>query len=163
MERQPAWCHETVDRHSIQRQTVIWQTTKYTKYAKGDTGFVKIIYSEESYRIMGSCFEVYKEKGSGFLEAVYQECLAYEFADGEVPYRSRPSVTLSYKGRALQHWYQPDFICFEKIIVELKALDALTAVHRAQVHNYLRATGIRLGLLVNFGHFPGVEYERIVV
>ena len=123
----------------------------------------EILYREESYRVMGACFEVYKEKGCGFLETVFQECLEYEFCDQGIPFVAQPRLALSYKGRALRQTYTPDFICFDKIIVELKAVSALTDEHRAQVHNYLRATGHRLGLLVNFGHFPKVQSERIVL
>jgi GxxExxY protein len=123
----------------------------------------QIVYREESYQIMGACFEVYKEKGCGFLEAVFQECLEMEFGDQAIPFVAQPKLALIYKGRPLRQSYTPDFVCFDKIIVELKAVSALTDEHRAQVHNYLRATGHRLGLLVNFGHFPKVEYERIAL
>jgi GxxExxY protein len=122
-----------------------------------------VIYRAESYQIMGACFEVYKEKGCGFLEAVYHECLELELSDQRVPFESRRLLPVSYKGRSLQQTYAPDFVCFGKIILELKSVSKLTDEHRAQVHNYLRATGYRLGLLVNFGHFPKVEYERIVI
>lgn len=123
----------------------------------------KIIYPDESYRIMGACFEVYTEKGCGFLEAVYQECLEHELTDRTIPFAAQPGLTLEYKGRPLRQIYTPDFVCFGKIIVEIKAVSALCDEHRAQVHNYLRATGHRLGLLVNFGHFPKVEAERIAL
>ncbi len=123
----------------------------------------ELIYAQESYRIMGACFEVYKEKGCGFLEAVFQECLELEFGDQAIPFEVQPRLALSYKGRPLRQTYSPDFICFGKIVVEIKAVSALTDEHRAQVHNYLRATGHRLGLLVNFGHYPKVESERIAL
>jgi len=122
-----------------------------------------IIYPELSYKIMGACFEVYKEKGCGFLEAVYQECLELEFADQGMRFAAQPGLGLTYKGRPLKQTYQPDFICADKVILEIKAVTALTDEHRAQVHNYLRATGHRLGLLVNFGHYPKVESERIAL
>ncbi len=123
----------------------------------------ELIYREESYRIMGACFEVYKEKGCGFLEAVYHECLEVEFGNQSISFASQPRLNLNYKGRTLQQTYTPDFICCEKIILEIKAVSSLTDEHRAQVHNYLRATGHRLGLLVNFGHYPKVESERIAL
>jgi GxxExxY protein len=123
----------------------------------------EIVYREESYKIMGACFEVYKEKGCGFLEAVFQECLEFELSDQGIPYVAHPSLQLTYKGRFLNQTYSPDFVCFEKVVVEIKAVTVLTDEHRAQVHNYLRATGHRIGLLVNFGHFPKVEFERIVL
>lgn len=123
----------------------------------------EIIYRVESYQIMGACFEVYKEKGCGFLEAVYQECLELALGDARVPFRVHPTLSLSYKGRRLKQIYTPDFVCHDSIIVEIKAMSALADEHRAQVHNYLRATGHRLGLLINFGHFPKVESERIAL
>lgn len=123
----------------------------------------EIIFKDESYRIMGACFEVYKELGCGFLEAVYQESLEIEMAIQAIPFRAQMELALSYKGRLLKQVYVPDFVCFDKIVVELKAVKSLDDVHRAQVHNYLKATGYKLGLLVNFGHYPKVEYERIVL
>ncbi len=123
----------------------------------------EIVYADESYRIMGVCFEVYKDKGCGFLEAVYQECLEMEFSDQGIPFVAQKPLTLAYKNRPLRQTYAPDFVCFEKIIVEVKAMTALADEHRAQVHNYLKATGCRLGILANFGHYPKLEWERIVV
>jgi len=120
---------------------------------------MEILFKDESYRIMGACFEVYKEVGCGFLEPVYQEC---EFGLQAVPFLPQVRLALSYKGQVLEQCYQPDFICFDRIIIELKAAKNLDDLHRAQVHNYLKATGHRLGLLVNFGHCPKLEYERIV-
>ena len=122
----------------------------------------KLKYEEESYRIRGAVFEVYREMGCGFLEAVYQECLDKEFTRQEIPFVAQRDLILHYKGDRLVQTYQPDFICFEQIIVELKAAKELGNEHRAQVHNYLKATGFELGLLVNFGHYPKVEIERIV-
>ena len=121
----------------------------------------EIVYKAESYAIIGACFEVYNEKGCGFLEPVYQECLGIEFEHQRIPAIAKPSLTLSYRGRILKQTYEPDYVCFGKIIVELKAVSALTDQHRAQLLNYLHATGFELGLLVNFGHYPGLEYERI--
>ena len=121
----------------------------------------EIIYKKESYAIIGACFEVYNAKGCGFLEPVYHECLAIEFEHQRIPAISKPSLALSYRGRALAQTYNPDFICFEKIILELKAASVLVDEHRAQLLNYLSASGFDLGLLVNFGHYPKLEYERI--
>jgi GxxExxY protein len=121
----------------------------------------EIIYKNESYTIIGACFEVYNDKGCGFLEPVYQECLGIEFEHQRIPSIPKPSLTLSYRGRILNQAYEPDYVCFEKIIVELKAVSALTDEHRAQLLNYLHATAFELGLLVNFGHYPKLEYERI--
>jgi len=122
----------------------------------------ELLYEEETFALRGACFEVYKEKGCGFLEAVYQECLEIELRLRGVPFVSQPKLELEYKRQKLETQYQPDLICFGKIVVELKAVSALADEHRAQVHNYLKATGHRLGLLVNFGHYPKVEIERIV-
>src|SRR5438876_8962600 len=119
----------------------------------------EIVYKRESYAIIGACFEVYNEKGCGFLEPVYQERLSIEFE--RIPAIAEPSLVLSYRGRILNQTYEPDYVCFDKIIVELKAVSALTDEYRAQLLNYLHATGFELGLLVNFGHYPGLEYERI--
>ena len=116
----------------------------------------------ESYVIRGALFEVYREMGCGFLEAVYQECLAREFARQGIPFMSQPELLLRYKGELLLQTYRPDFVCFDCIIVELKAVKELTNDHRAQLHNYLKAAGLELGLLVNFAHHPGVKIERIV-
>ena len=124
---------------------------------------MNIIHKLESFEIMGACFEVYKEKGSGFLEAVYQECLGIEFDERKIPSKIQPELSLTYKGRQLKRKFKPDFICHDKIVVGLKAVSALANDHRAQVQNYLRATGMKLGLLVNFGHYPKLEYERIVL
>jgi GxxExxY protein len=123
----------------------------------------ELIYKDECYRIIAACFEVYKEKGCGFLEPVYQECLQLELGFHSVPFRPQMLITLAYKRHPLKQRYLADLICFDKILVELKAVSGLTDEHRAQVINYLHATGLRLGLLVNFGHHPKVEWERIVV
>jgi GxxExxY protein len=141
------------------------RTTKYTKYTKREKEMEGSVIpcKEESYRVMGACFEVYKEKGCGFLEAVYQECLEIELELRGIPFNSKAELVLNYKGRALKKRYEPDFICFDKIIMDIKAVSNLVDDHRAQVHNYLRATNLRLGLLANFGHHPLLEYERIVL
>jgi len=122
----------------------------------------EILYKEESYQIIGACFEVYNEMGCGFLEAVYQECLAIEFRLRRIPFVAQHELRLRYKGESLDSTYKPDFICHDRIIVELKAVTDLMDKHRAQVHNYLKATGYRLGLLVNFGQHPKLQHERIV-
>lgn len=123
----------------------------------------EIIYREESYKIIGACFEVYKVKGCGFTEPVYQECLQIEFQHQRIPFVAQPILELEYKGTKLEQYFKPDFVCFGCIIVELKSISKLVDEHRAQVLNYLNALNFRLGLLVNFGHYPKVEYERIVV
>lgn len=121
----------------------------------------KLIYPEESYEIIGACFNVYKEMGCGFSEAVYQECLEIEFEYQGIPFISQRELGLTYRGKKLKSTFKPDFICFDKIIVEIKAVSNLNDEFRHQVLNYLSATKFELGLLVNFGHFPKIEYERL--
>lgn len=123
----------------------------------------KLINEEETYKILGACFEVYKEKGAGFLEAVYQECLAIEFELQGIPAKAQARLPMSYKGRLLSKHYEADFVCYDRILVEIKAVSQLVDEHRAQIINYLNATGLKVGLLVNFGHFPKVEHERFVL
>jgi GxxExxY protein len=123
----------------------------------------KILYREESYLIQGAVFEVYREMGSGFLEAVYQECMEREFAHKGIPFEAQKELSLVYKGERLQQVYRPDFICFGAIIVELKAVKEVGQEHKAQILNYLKATGLRLGLLVNFGHLSKAKIERMVL
>ncbi len=122
----------------------------------------ELVFEEESYAIRGAIFEVYKEIGCGFLEAVYQECLAREFFARNIDFIEQVELPVKYKGKKLNQTYKPDFVCYDKIIVEIKAVSRLSDEHRAQLHNYLRVTGMRLGLLVNFGHYPKVEIERII-
>lgn len=122
-----------------------------------------LILKDEAYRIVGACFEVYNELGSGFLEAVYQECLEHEFRTRGVPFVSQPVIPITYKGVRIQKAYQGDFLCFDQIIVEIKAVSAFNDVFRAQILNYLRATGMPLGLLINFGATGGVQHERLAL
>jgi GxxExxY protein len=123
----------------------------------------ELIYRDECYRIMGACYEVYREKGCGFLESVFHECLQLEFGFQGIPFHQQQTLHLEYKGRPLQHMFVADFVCFHKIIVEVKAVSRLADEHRSQVLNYLNASGYKLGLLVNFGHHPKLEWERIVL
>jgi len=121
----------------------------------------KVLFPDECYAIQGTIFDVYKEMGCGFLEAVYQECLEKEFAKRIIPFRPQVELQLNYKGEPLKQTYKPDFICYDKIIVEIKAVKELGAEHKAQLLNYLKATGLELGLLVNFGSHPKTEIIRI--
>jgi len=123
----------------------------------------KLLFEGEVFQIRGAIFDVHNEMGAGFLEAVYQECLANEFDARQIPYRAFQPLKLTYKGRALNQSYRPDFVCFEKIIVELKAVTAISGEHRAQLLNYLKGTDLRLGLLVNFGVAAKVQIERVVL
>ena len=119
------------------------------------------LYEQESYAIRGACFEVYREMGPGFLEAVYQECLAREFAQQNIPFAAQRELSLQYKGTPLVQTYAPDFICYDKIIIEIKGAREIAPEHKAQLLNYLKATGMKLGLLVNFGHHPQIQIERM--
>ena len=101
--------------------------------------------------------------GHGFLESVYQECLEKEFQERGIPFSSQPEVRLAYKGQLLQQTYRPDFVCYGKIIVELKSVKEILSEHKAQVINYLKATDMKLGLLANFGSYPKARVERLVL
>jgi len=123
----------------------------------------QLLFEDETFAIRGAVFEVYREMGAGFLEAVYQECLERELAARSVPFTAQPELTLSYKGKVLRQIYKPDLICHGQIIVEIKAVKCLAPEHKAQLINYLKATGLRLGLLVNFGSYPKAEIERMIL
>jgi len=123
----------------------------------------KVLYAEEVYAIQGAVFDVYRTMGAGFLESVYQECLALEFSARRIPFRALEPLRLEYKGYPLRQTYTPDFVCFDRIIVEIKALRALAPEHQAQTINYLKASSLRLGLLVNFGSTPKVQIERFAL
>jgi GxxExxY protein len=122
-----------------------------------------LLFRDECYLIQGAVFEVYREMGCGFLEAVYQECLEKELLLKGIPFVAQQELAIFYKGEALKQTYKPDLICYGKIIVELKALRELAGEHRSQVLNYLKSTGMRLGLLVNFGCHSKVAIERIIL
>ena len=115
----------------------------------------------QTHAIIGAAMEVHRELGSGFLEGVYQEALEIEFRIREIPFKSQPSVQITYKGRVLKKAYNPDFVCFDSIIVELKVLAKLSGTEVAQVLNYLKATGMKTGLLLNFGS-KSLEFKRLV-
>jgi GxxExxY protein len=123
----------------------------------------KILYKDECYDIQGAIFEVYREMGCVFLEAVYQECLERELTTRGIPFVAQPDLALNYKGESLKQTYKPDFICFGKIILELKAVKEIAPEHKAQVINYLKVAGMNLGLLVNFSHYPKSKIERIIL
>jgi len=122
-----------------------------------------LLCANEVFQIQGGVFEVNRVMGRGFLEAVYQECLALEFAARQIPFRATPQLKLTYKAAQLKQTYVPDFICFEAVIVELKVSREIAPEHRAQVLNYLRATGLEVGLLVNFGSASRATVERLVL
>lgn len=119
-----------------------------------------LMYEEETFAIRGAVFEVYREMGCGFLEAVYQECLEKELRLKGIPFVSQPELMLSYKGESLQQVYKPDLICYEQIIVELKAVKELAQEHKAQVNNYLKATNLSLKTIPHTGS-PGINHTRL--
>ena len=116
----------------------------------------------QTYAIIGAAMEVHTVLGCGFLEPVYQEALAREFLLRGIPFRREIELPISYKGELLAVKYKPDLICYEQIIVELKALDNIGGREKAQVINYLKATGLERGLLLNFGT-TRLEYERLIL
>ena len=116
---------------------------------------------ERTYRIIGCAMEVHRELGCGFLEPVYQEALAIEFKMQGIPYKKQQVIGIMYKGKPLEKKYQPDFLCYDEVIVEIKALSGLSGNEEAQVINYLKATGLEIGLLLNFGT-KSLEHKRFV-
>ena len=121
-----------------------------------------LILKDECFTIIGSCMRVHTEKGNGFLEAVYQECLEIDFELEQMEFMAQAPLKLQYRGRELKQHYKPDFFVFDQVVLEIKAVKQLTNEHRSQVLNYLTATGYPLGLLVNFGSYGRLEWERIV-
>ena len=121
-----------------------------------------LYHSNESYAINGAAMQVYNVLGHGFLESVYQEALAIEFTKRGIPYQREKELKIYYDGKELQQTYRADFVCYDDIIVEIKAVSELDGSHRSQVYNYLKATGVKLGLLINFGHYNGIQIERKV-
>ena len=120
-----------------------------------------ILYKDEAYKIIGAAMRVHSILGCGFLEQVYQEALEIEFEKQHIPFQREVSLAISYDGKILKKQYVADFTCYDKIIVELKALNSLESGHEAQVLNYLKATGLKLGLLINFGE-KTLKYKRII-
>jgi GxxExxY protein len=122
----------------------------------------EMLYKDECYRIQGCVFEVNRKLGTGFLEAVYQEAMEIELTKAMIPFESQKILPILYDGIPLKQYYQADLVCFGKILVELKAVSKITNDHKAQLLNYLAATGLKLGLLINFHTFPKAEIIRIV-
>jgi GxxExxY protein len=115
------------------------------------------------YAIMGAAMDVHRELGSGFLESVYQEAMEIELARCKIPFNAQKNIKIEYKGEPLKKKFTADLICYEKIIVELKAQDSLSGKEEAQILNYLKATGLKLGLVINFGSHPKLEWKRLVL
>jgi GxxExxY protein len=119
-----------------------------------------ILYKEESYNIIGAAMEVHRIIGNGFTEPVYQDALEVEMRMRGIPYEREKTFDLSYKGVKLDKTFRADFVCYNSIIVELKSVYQLADEHTAQVYNYLKASGLSLGLLLNFGRIS-LQHERI--
>ena len=122
-----------------------------------------ILYREESYAIMGAAFEVYNTLGSGLPESVYHECLSIEFIAREIPFRSEEDINVYYKKRKISKKFRADFVCYDKIILELKAVSFLNDEHRGQILSYLRASKYEVGILMNFGQVKELRYERFLI
>lgn len=122
-----------------------------------------LLYKNETFQIVGACIAVHSDKGNGYTEPVYQSCMEIELRHLGIPFDSQRNFAITYRDITLNHSYTPDLLCYDKIIVELKAAKSLTEEHRAQVINYLKVTGLKLGLLVNFGSHGRLEWERIIL
>ncbi len=120
-----------------------------------------ILYKDEAYKIIGAAIEVHNELKNGFLEPVYQEALAKEFIIQDIPYEKESLINIYYKGAKLDKYYKADFICYNEILIELKALCDLNYEHESQLINYLKATNKKLGILINFGK-TSLQYKRII-
>lgn len=120
-------------------------------------------HDAEGYAVIGACFEVYREMGNGYLEDVYQESLELELQEKNIPFITKPKLPIFYKGRLLRKSYEADLIVFDRIIIELKAAKTILPEHEAQLLNYLKSTGQRVGYLVNFGAFPKLDWRRRVL
>nr|WP_321410879.1 GxxExxY protein [uncultured Carboxylicivirga sp.] len=121
----------------------------------------ELLFKDEAYKIIGAAMEVHRELKNGFLEPVYQEALAKEFNIQNIPFERESLINIYYKGEILGKYYKADFICYNEIIIELKALSDLTNEHESQLINYLKATNMKLGILINFGK-PSLQYKRII-
>jgi len=123
---------------------------------------MELVFKEEVYKIIGVAMDVYNELGAGFLEAVYQEALTVEFELQQIPFKAQIELPIYYKDKPLKKLYIVDFIVWDKIIVEIKAQEILTKIDEAQLLNYLKASKIKLGLLINFGNKKKLEWKRII-
>ena len=122
----------------------------------------EFVFKDETFAIIGACYEVQSTLGEGFLEAVYAEALSLEFRERNIPFEKEKELRISYKDKILEKKYVADFVCYSSVVIELKALSALTSQHESQLINYLKATGIRVGLLINFGE-SSLKYKRLVL
>ncbi len=123
----------------------------------------ELFLKDEVYAVIGAAIEVHKELGCGFLEPVYQEAMGFELGDREIPSKAECNLAIQYKGRILKKTYCADFICYQQLVVELKALDKLYPRDEAQMINYLKATRMKVGVLINFGSHGKLEWKRFVL
>jgi GxxExxY protein len=123
----------------------------------------KLLYQDETYAVRGAAIEVHKQLGFGFLEAVYQEALEIELAQRGIPFESQKALSVTYKGQRLKKHYIADIVCIDKFLVELKCVPKFTDVEKAQLLNYLAVTGMRVGLIINFGSRGKLEIERLAM
>jgi len=121
-----------------------------------------LLYKDEVYAIIGAAMDVYNDLGPGFLENIYQEAMEIELESRKIPSKSPQEIHIRYKGQTLKKFYVADLVCYDKIIVELKAMYNLTLCDEAQLSNYLKAAGLKVGVLINFGHYPKLEWKRLV-
>jgi len=122
----------------------------------------EFVFKDETFAIIGACYEVHSTLGVGFLEAVYAEALSLEFREKNIPFEKEKELRITYKDKILEKKYIADFVCYSSVVIELKALSTLTSQHESQLINYLKATGIRVGLLINFGE-SSLKYKRLVL
>ncbi len=121
----------------------------------------KILFKEESYQIIGACMKVHRALGPGFLEAVYEEALEKEFIKSSIPFKRQKKLEIYYDNEKMNKYYRADFICFDKIILEIKSVKNIPVAFYSQLNNYLKATKKELGMLINFGQ-PSLTYKRII-
>lgn len=121
-----------------------------------------LLYKKEVYEIIGAAIDVHKELGHGFLESVYEECLVIESKKRNIPFKTQVELTITYKGQTLKKKFIADFIAYDKVLVELKSIPRLTSIEEAQIINYLKVTGLPVGLLINFGSRKTLEWKRYV-
>jgi GxxExxY protein len=122
----------------------------------------ELLLKDEVYAVVGAAIEVHRELGPGFLEPVYQEAMEIELAERAIPFQAQRALSIRYKERVLVKQYVPDLVCYDQLIVELKALDRLSGSEESQLLNYLKASGLRVGLLINFGSHGKLEWKRFV-
>lgn len=118
-------------------------------------------YEQQTYQIIGSCMKVHQELGSGFLESVYQEAVEKTFSKNQVPYKRQQKIKIHFDGAELDKYFVADFVCFDKIILEIKACEYISKSHKDQLLNYLKSTKMEIGLLVNFGE-SSLKWKRLI-